>query len=241
VLSRLVHRLEAPKAEVDRALREVLPAMSATAAWRKLRSRATLQALGVDEDLIAAWRAVDDDGPLRAEVAARFDGVATRYSHVIVDEAQDLTLLQLRAVQRRADGVTLVGDDAQRSVPHSLGLRDVAARLGAELAQMATAYRMSAEIAEWLNAHAARHHLDAVQLLGVRPTGIPVTTAQDVATTTDRLRDRWPHVAVIDASDVWSHKGVEYDAVIVDTEGMTPSEVYLSASRAAHEHVVVDP
>jgi hypothetical protein len=46
-------------------------------------------------------------------------------------------------------------------------------------------------------------------------------------------------VAVIDHSDVWSHKGVEYDAVVVDAAGMTPSEVYLSASRAAHQLVVV--
>jgi DNA helicase IV len=238
-LSRLVHHFEAPRGEVDRAAREVFPPMSAAAAWRKLRSRATLQALGTDDDLVAAWRAVDGDGPLRDEVAARFDGVATRYSHVIVDEAQDLTLLQLRAVQRRADGVTLVGDDAQRSVPHGLGLREIAARLDAELAQMATAYRMSAEIADWLNAHAARHHLDAVQLLGVRPTGIEVTTADDATTAADALRDRWAHVAVIDHSDVWSHKGVEYDAVVVDAAGMTPSEVYLSASRAAHQLVVV--
>ena len=136
--------------------------------------------------------------------------------------------------------LTLVGDDAQRSVPHSLGLLEVAARLGADLAQMATAYRMSAEIADWLNAHAARHDLDAVELLGVRPTGIPVTTADDVGTAADQMRDRWAHVAVIDRSDVWIHKGVEYDAVVVDAAGMTPSEVYLSASRAAHQLVVVD-
>ena len=45
------------------------------------------------------------------------------YGHVIVDEAQDLTLLQLRAVQRRAKGLTFVGDDAQRSNPHGIGLR----------------------------------------------------------------------------------------------------------------------
>jgi hypothetical protein len=38
---------------------------------------------------------------------------------------------------------------------------------------------------------------------------------------------------------VWDHKGVEYDAVVVDADGMTPSEVYLAASRAAHELVVV--
>ena len=46
---------------------------------------------------------------------------------------------------------------------------------------------------------------------------------------------------MIDHRDVWSHKGVEYDAVLVETAGMPASEVYLAASRAAHELVVVHP
>lgn len=78
------------------------------------------------------------------------------YGHVIVDEAQDLSLLQLRAVQRRSRGLTFVGDDAQRSNPLGLGLRGIARRLGKSPAEMATAYRMSAEIADWLNDHASR-------------------------------------------------------------------------------------
>jgi DNA helicase IV len=239
VLSRLVHHFEAPKAEVDRALRDVLPAMSAAAAWRKLRSVATLRALGVDETFIADWRAVDDDGPLRDEVRARFEGITTKYSHVIVDEAQDLSLFQLRAVQRRADGLTLVGDDAQRSAPGAIGLHEASRLLGAPLEQMATAYRMSAEIADWLNGHAVRHDLDAVELLGVRPTGVAVTDAADVEIAATGLRERWEHVAVIGADDVWGHKGVEYDAVVVDARGMSASEVYLAASRAAHQLVLV--
>ena len=44
---------------------------------------------------------------------------------------------------------------------------------------------------------------------------------------------------MIDAGDVWSHKGVEYDAVVVVTEAMSPREIYLAASRAAHELVLV--
>jgi DNA helicase IV len=216
-----------------------MPSMSANPAWRKLRSAATLRSLGADEEFIAAWRAVDDDGPLRDEVRARFEGVATKYSHVIVDEAQDLSLFQLRAVQRRADGLTLVGDDAQRSAPGSIGLYEAARMLDAPLEQMATAYRMSAEIADWLNDHARRHGLDAVELLGVRPTGVEVTDASgDVDVVAAGLRERWEHVAVIGHHDVWDHKGVEYDAVVVDQRGMSPSEVYLAASRAAHQLVV---
>ena len=41
------------------------------------------------------------------------------------------------------------------------------------------------------------------------------------------------------AGEVWEHKGVEYDAVVVDTSDLTPAEIYLAASRAAHELVIV--
>jgi len=66
-----------------------------------------------------------------------------------------------------------------------------------------------------------------------------VTSEPDVAGAHARLADRWPNVMTIAAGEVWDHKGVEYDAVVVDRAGMTPAEVYLAASRAAHELVVV--
>ena len=188
----------------------------------------------------------DGDGAVRDEVRARFEGVPARYSHVIVDEAQDLTLLQLRAVMRRADGLTLVGDDAQRSNPGSIGLRRAAVLLDVDLEQMTTAYRMSAEIAEWLNGHAEAHGIDGVTLVGIRPTGVAVrelTLAADAPAATEtivaELEPRWSNVAVIHAGEVWDHKGVEYDAVVVHAAAMTPSEIYLAASRAAHELVIL--
>jgi len=45
-------------------------------------------------------------------------------------------------------------------------------------------------------------------------------------------------VAVIRADEVWIHKGIEYDGVVVERHGMTAPEVYLAASRAAHELVL---
>ena len=107
---------------------------------------------------------------------------------------------------------------------------------------MATAYRMSAEIADWLNGCAARHGIEAVELVGIRPTGTPVRRGRPwrrSARPRRDLRGRWDNVAVIDDDDVWIHKGVEYDGVVVDTGEMPPAEVYLAASRAAHELVVV--
>ncbi|MFN8053046.1 MAG: AAA family ATPase [Acidimicrobiales bacterium] len=245
-LGRVASRLEITSKEATRVAGDVIPTMGATAAWRKLRSRTTLTELGVDPDLIDEWVAlgrVGDvvDGALFDEVKARFEGVTTRYAHVVVDEAQDLTLFQLRAVMRRSEGLTLVGDDAQRSVAEGLGLRRIAELLASPLEQMDVAYRMSAEIADWLNAHAERHGIDAVRLVGIRPTGVAVRElpGADAGTVRAELAGRWENVALIEASDVWSHKGVEYDGVVVDTAGLPASEVYLAASRAAHELVVI--
>jgi hypothetical protein len=243
--SLLAHAHGLKAGAVSSAAKDAWPAVSAAAALRRLRSRSLLRTLGLPDEVAEAWVASPHDGALHDEVRARFEGVPATYGHAIVDEAQDLSLLQLRAVQRRSPGLTLVGDDAQRSAPHGLGLRGAAARLGVEPAEMATAYRMSAEIADWLNDHAERHGIDAVRLVGIRPTGLAVhEVTGDARTSAQRaadLSDRWPNVALIDQHDPWSHKGVEYDAVVVDAAGLDPAEVYLAASRAAHELVVVRP
>jgi DNA helicase IV len=235
----LARRYEVAPGEVSRAATSVWPRMTTAQVLRRLRNRRALAELGADPDLVDAWLAGPSDGALADEVRARFEGVPARYGHVIVDEAQDLSLLQLRAVMRRADGVTLVGDDAQRRGGRGIGLRRAASILGVDLAQMDIAYRMSAEIADWLNEWARDHRVDAVPLVGIRPTGVPVTRAPDRDAAHRQLTARWENVAVIGAEDVWGHKGVEYDGVVVDTRGMDDAEVYLAASRAAHELALV--
>ena len=236
----LARRHELKPGAVSETALEVWPRLTTTQVWRQLRNRAGLTELGVDPDLIDAWLAVDGDGALADEVRARVEGVPARYSHVIVDEAQDLTRFQLRAVMRRSPGLTLVGDDAQRRRRTGVGLREAARILDVDLEQMAIAYRMSAEIADWLNGFARDHRIDAVELIGIRPTGnlvreIPTT---DVGRAEADLCSRWSNVAVIRADEVWIHKGIEYDGVVVERHGMTAPEVYLAASRAAHELVL---
>jgi hypothetical protein len=238
----LAQRYEVKPGAVSEAALDVWPRLTAAQAWRRLRTRAALGELGADASLIDAWLAADGDGALADEVRARVEGVPARYSHVIVDEAQDLTLFQLRAVMRRSPGLTLVGDDAQRRSRIGIGLRRAADLLEVGLEQMATAYRMSAEIADWLNAFARAHGIDAVELIGIRPTGTPVrelAAGGSVGRVEVELRQRWSNVAVIRADEVWMHKGIEYDGVLVDRQGMTPPEVYLAASRAAHELVLI--
>src|SRR5437588_548663 len=61
----------------------------------------------------------DQDVPLLDEARALLDGAPRTYGHVIVDEAQDLSPMQLLAISRRAiDGsLTILGDVAQATGP----------------------------------------------------------------------------------------------------------------------------
>src|ERR1700749_5016937 len=61
----------------------------------------------------------DQDVPLLDEAQALLDGAPRGYGHVIVDEAQDLSPMQLLAISRRAvDGsLTILGDVAQATGP----------------------------------------------------------------------------------------------------------------------------
>lgn len=58
------------------------------------------------------WTAADI--PLLDEADAIINGTPMRYQHIVVDEAQDLSPMQLRALARRSNGsMTVVGDIAQ--------------------------------------------------------------------------------------------------------------------------------
>ncbi|MEJ7719261.1 MAG: hypothetical protein WKF58_01885 [Ilumatobacteraceae bacterium] len=127
----------------------------------------------------------------------------------------------LRVRRSRAGTRLKAGDDGRRRRPRRqilaavlmhvrrcAGSRSaVAALLGVETQEMVTAYRMSAEIATWLNEHAALHDLGGVVLDGIRPTGIDVGHRDDVAAADTELRSRWDNVAVIDAGDVLVAQG----------------------------------
>ncbi len=86
------------------------------------------------------------------EARALLRGVETRYGHVIVDEAQDLTPMQVRMVARRSVGsFTILGDVAQATgpVPYTRWA-DLLAHLPnggrAEIEELKHAYRVPREI-----------------------------------------------------------------------------------------------
>ena len=127
---------------------------------RLLASRDTLATDGLlDEDERRLLRRArsgwsDADLPLLDEARAVLVEPPTRYGHVIVDEAQDLTPMQLRMVARRAGGsFTLLGDIAQATGPVSYDrwpelLPYLDGGDGAEVAELRHAYRVPREIME---------------------------------------------------------------------------------------------
>ena len=77
----------------------------------------SLQRQGADKLSTQTWS--EADLPLLDEIEDLINGVPRRYRHMVVDEAQDLSAMQLRSIARRsANGsFTLVGDLAQSTGP----------------------------------------------------------------------------------------------------------------------------
>ncbi len=111
----------------------------------------------------SAWSAADvallDEayallGPRRKPAPG--GSVANRaYGHVVVDEAQDLSPMQLRMIARRSlsSSMTLVGDIAQATGPTVPGswadvVRHLASRRGWKLVELSVNYRTPSEIME---------------------------------------------------------------------------------------------
>jgi len=98
----------------------------------------------------SGWSAADL--PLLDEARALLLADHDRYGHVIVDEAQDLTPMQLRMIARRAIGsFTLLGDVAQATGPVPYGswgalLRNLPGGDRAQTEELKHAYRVPREI-----------------------------------------------------------------------------------------------
>jgi DNA helicase IV len=131
----------------------------------------------------------EHDLPLLDEARTLLDGPARAYGHVIVDEAQDLSPMQLRTISRRAlDGsLTILGDVAQATGP-------VVYRSWQELEpylpegidvtieELRHAYRVPAEIMELALPLLARISPDLEPPLAYRQGGTPprlVEVAED--------------------------------------------------------------
>jgi len=185
---------------------------------------------------------VDEAGDSIAELASRQR--EWRYGHVIVDEAQDLTPMEWRMVERRAIGrsMTIVGDLAQRSIgPPGSWVENLPGALADHAyAELTVNYRSPAEV----NAIASSILADlaprlspsmAIRTSGERPN---VIEAADMRTELPAIIEREVgeivegRVAVIGAEldgldlmaefgdrvsllDPWAAKGLEFDTVVL--------------------------
>ena len=162
---RAVERLAknpAVQAYVDRLWPPLTPARLLTAVLAD-RSRLAAAADGLldiaEQDALAAgvpgrWSRADL--PLLDEAAGLLERVPG-FAHVVVDEAQDLTAMQLRAVGRRCltGSATVLGDLAQATTPGAPALwAEILLHLGkpaGRLDVLTTGYRVPREVLELAN------------------------------------------------------------------------------------------
>ncbi|GAA2199999.1 HelD family protein [Sinomonas flava] len=124
--------------------------------------RAGVGILGKEESALL-YRPVDgnaalqpwtlDDLALIDEAQSILTSVETRYAHIVVDEAQDLSEMQLRAVRRRSKtgSMTVVGDIAQSTGAHARDswvtvLAHLRSDLPSQIAELEHGYRVPSEV-----------------------------------------------------------------------------------------------
>ncbi len=122
--------------------------------------RETLDGKGVSEDTPEAIAGTLDpeDLPILLLMASLRGGRAgRRTAHLVVDEAEDVSLLELHVLGRRLAGrsVTVAGDESQQTFSSYAGWTDAMAALGVERAEtvrLETTYRCPRPIAELAHA-----------------------------------------------------------------------------------------
>jgi len=127
------------------------------------------------------------------------------YSHVLVDEAQDITPMQWRMLRRRGAGAswTIVGDPAQSSWPDAeetdRALRELVGTAPVRRFRMSTNYRSPSEVFDLAASVVVRAYPQADLPRAVRSTGVDprllVAGADLAASTVDAVRHLLGEVA----------------------------------------------
>ena len=122
-------------------------------AFPKVKPEQLVRRVLADEGIASrGWS--DADLPLLDEARALLEGPPTPHGHLIVDEAQDLTPMQLRMLARRSTGpMTILGDIAQASGVVSYHrweevLAHIAGESPVEVEELRLAYRVPREVME---------------------------------------------------------------------------------------------
>lgn len=126
---------------------------------RRRLARAAEGILTADEIELLVTAAADGRWPTRAdavlidETEELLRGASRVYGHVVVDEVQDLSAMELRMLARRSSGrsMTLLGDPAQATGDGALGADALEASLGVETVRrmaLEVSYRVPREFVE---------------------------------------------------------------------------------------------
>jgi DNA helicase IV len=127
------------------------------AAGSGLLSEAELALLAMPADAqVSSCVWSEDDVPLLDAADALLNGVTATYEHIVVDEAQDLSPLQLESIRRRsrAGSMTILGDLAQATSPWAHESWDAVVRylrhgrVTATGVELEYGYRLPAEVHE---------------------------------------------------------------------------------------------
>jgi DNA helicase IV len=146
------------------------------------------------------------------EAEALVSGPPKAYGHVVVDEAQDLSAMELRALARRCPSrsMTILGDLAQATAPAATStwpeaIEHLGAPANATVEELALGYRVPEAIIEVANRLLPRvapqvRPVGSVRLAGQAPARV-AAHADDlgatVARTVSELAGRWRSVGVI--------------------------------------------
>jgi DNA helicase IV len=213
--------------DLNAAVSRIWPSLSAGVLIKRLLSNSRALAAAADGLLDATEQALLlrpgarrlDDEPwtvaelvLVDEAEAVLNGVSRTYGHVVVDEAQDLSAMELRAVARRCPSrsMTILGDLAQATAPGAQSSWEAAvAHLGspptAAIEELELGYRVPRPILDVANrllptvapgVRAAR----SVRLDGDVPTRVAVPADELVARVAAVVRDQaavWGSVGVV--------------------------------------------
>jgi DNA helicase IV len=230
--------------DIKKALDRVWPLVNASTLVRSvLTSRTTLEraAAGLlSEAEIGALQYLNSrtlrelgwsrsDLPLLDEAESLLRGSPQTYGHSIVDEAQDLSAMQLRMVRRRTlhASMTLLGDLAQATSPASqTSWEDVLTEIeepGGEITSLSIGYRVPHSILELANRLLPIAAPDVLPARSVRRTGDPprlISAGDDMASK-----------AVAEAAEL---------ASLWNTTGVICSERSVDSVRAALTEAAVD-
>jgi DNA helicase IV len=264
-----VERAVRARGYLDRVLKAAWPAVSPERLVRRLLGSRAALAAAADGILDAreqrlllrrgdAWS--DGDVPLLDEARTLLADPPRAYGHVIVDEAQDLTPMQLRMIARRAreGALTILGDVAQGTgAVRYADWREVLSHLPqaeeAVVEELRHAYRVPREIMDValpLLERIAPHVAPPIAYrTGAEPPAVRRVDPDRLLAEAFRAAGRAPDglLAVIVpeelASDVPSDelvpvltpreaKGLEFDhVVVVEPAAIEPRELYVALTR----------